>query len=117
MRCFILPAAVLASAIAAGFDAPARAQAQPRASAETCVDVRVGDAQYYDCLNRQFEHDMVPRRRLSIGEGTLGNDSAPQTTGQFNESATREQMGNAFGKSATPQRLAPPAPPPVLGRH
>jgi hypothetical protein len=80
--------------------------AQP--SHDTCVDVQVGSAQSYACLNqklqaaaRQAHNDPAP------GQAPANANSPGNVTGQFNEDATRNRLGDNFGKSVTPER--PPA--------
>jgi hypothetical protein len=82
------------------------ARAQP--SHDTCVDVQVGSAQSYACLNqklqaaaRQAHNDPAP------GQAPANANSPGNVTGQFNEDATRNRLGDNFGKSVTPER--PPA--------
>lgn len=88
---------------------PVHVQAQPFAS---CVDVQVEGARSlsFDCLNRQLNDagqqrtDAAPTANAKDVTGT----GAPTTVGTFSYTGTAIRMGNAFGKSATPQR--PPAP-------
>ncbi len=87
------------------------ADAQP--AQETCVDVKVGTAQSYDCLNQQLQ--AVARQTPKVSSDTAApyNATSPSNvTGQFNESATRNRLGSNFGHSVTPQRpvtnFAPP---------
>ena len=94
----------------------ARAEAAPPpATHQTCVDVQVGSAQSYDCLNQQLQGVARQAPRFSsdtnapYGAGSPGN-----VTGQFNEGATRNRLGSNFGKSVSPERpaqfYAPPRP-------
>lgn len=72
---------------------------------QTCVDVQVGTAQSYDCLNQQLQQ--TARRAASASGATQAPYSATSpsnVTGQFNESATRNRLGGNFGRSVTPQR-------------
>ncbi len=74
-------------------------------AAETCVDVRVGSAQSYDCLNAQLAAVARNAPRFSSATNTpYSATSAPNVTGQFDEDATRQRLGSAFGHSVAPQR-------------
>lgn len=80
--------------------------AQP--SHDTCVDVQVGTAQSYACLNQKLQavarqaHDAPAPGQMPATANSPSNE-----TGQFNEAATRNRLGDQFGKSVTPER--PPA--------
>jgi len=95
-----------ALAVMLGAVPPAIAQQAPRG--DTCVDVRIGDARAYDCLNRQLER-AVPRRRFSAATDAPSVAAPATAVGTFSEAATRERLGTAFGHSVQPQR-----PPPVV---
>jgi hypothetical protein len=91
---------LLLAGAAAAQDGPTQAQ--------TCVDVRIGSTQYYDCVNRALAL-LVPSERFSAANSTpLTATSPPNETGTFNQAATREQLGSAFGHSVVPQRPPPP---------
>ena len=106
---------VLAACLALAWACIARAAAPPvpPGRQETCVDVQVGSAQSYDCLNQRLQGAARTAPRFSsdtnapYGAGSPGN-----VTGQFNEGATRNRLGSNFGKSVTPERpvrsYAPP---------
>ncbi len=84
--------------------APA-ARAQP--ARQTCVDVQVGTAQSYDCLNQQLRAAAQSSQRFSSDGSAPYNAASPgNVTGQFNEAATRNRLGSSFGHSVTPQRPA-----------
>jgi hypothetical protein len=87
--------------------APALAQTiggVPSPSA-TCVDVTIGDARAYECVNRLLQAS-VPGRGAPGDVGVTTNDPANRT-GTFNIAGTRVLLGNAFGNSVVPQRPAP----------
>ncbi len=90
------------------------AAAQP--SQQTCVDVKVGSAQSYSCLNQQLGAAARQAHEAAGGTAAPYDATSPgNVTGQFNESATRNRLGANFGHSVTPQRPAaanPPAIPP-----
>jgi hypothetical protein len=78
----------------------------------SCVDVQVEGARSlsYDCLNQQLKDDAQQQGGSPpavAAKDVLGN-GAPTTVGTFSYTGTSIRMGNAFGKSAIPQR--PPAP-------
>jgi hypothetical protein len=82
------------------------------APGDSCVDVQAGGAHSlsFDCLNQELkdaaqEHDAgAPIANAKDVTGT----GAPTTVGTFSYTGTSIRMGDAFGKSAIPQR--PPAP-------
>lgn len=82
------------------------AAAQPGATAQSCVDVKIGDAQYYNCLNRQLG-ESVPGRRFSTADAPTGVQAPAPSIGLFDRAATAEQLGTSFGHSTVPQRPAP----------
>ena len=72
---------------------------------ESCVDVQVGSAQSYNCLNQQFKSAARNAQRFSSDGSAPYNATSPgNVTGQFNEDATRNRLGSNFGKSVTPER-------------
>ncbi len=81
----------------------ARAQqiggATPAGSAQNCVE------QLGALAARQH------RDATGLDTPPISANSPSNVTGQFNESATRNRLGNAFGHSVTPERpsYAPPA--------
>jgi hypothetical protein len=95
--------------------APA-ARAQP--TQQTCVDVQVGSAQSYDCLNQQLKSATQNAQRYSSDSSAPYTANSPSNvTGQFNESATRNRLGSNFGKSVTPERPAVTTTNPVIRPH
>jgi hypothetical protein len=76
-----------------------------------CVDVQVGSERVadLDCLNRQLrlrvdrEHAAPTAAQAPVGAG-----SSSTAVGTANQAAAAQKMGDAFGKSAQPQRPAPP---------
>lgn len=81
------------------------ALAQP--AHDSCVDVRVGSAQSYDCINQKLGAVAREAQRTPGADAPYTAQSPGNVTGQFNEDATRERLGANFGKSVTPYR--PPA--------
>jgi hypothetical protein len=80
------------------------AQAQPQTQ-QSCVDVQVGSAQSYDCLNQRLQAVARQAQKSSAGADAPYSATSPgNVTGQFNESATRNRLGANFGKSVTPER-------------
>jgi hypothetical protein len=79
------------------------AWAQP--SHDSCVDVQVGSAQSYACINQQLQ-GVAREAQKSSGAAPYTAQSPANQTGQFNEAATRERLGGNFGKSVTPVRPA-----------
>jgi hypothetical protein len=83
------------------------------AAPESCVDVQVEGARSlsYDCLNKTLNDSAGSTEagphpfdvKDAVGNG------APTTVGTFSYTGTSIRMGNAFGKSAIPQRPQPPS--------
>ncbi len=71
----------------------------------SCVDVEIGSAQSYACLNRQLG-------AIAQEAGKSGNDLTPPTaatapensTGAFNATSLHDRLGGNFGHSVTPPR-------------
>ncbi len=80
---------------------------------QSCVDVKVGSAQSYDCLNQKLSAVAHNAQRPSSQDAPYSATSPGNVTGQFNESATRDRLGTNFGKSVTPERPAVTIPPPL----
>ncbi|MGK5060107.1 hypothetical protein ACQ4WY_24530 [Janthinobacterium sp. LB2P49] len=83
-----------------------------------CVEVEVNGkrAQSISCLNEKLlpNSNTVNRQppALSGAEATVQRPS--NQLGLYNRAALEHRMGNAFGKSVTPQRPAPPPASPLL---
>jgi len=77
---------------------------------DTCVDVQVGTAQSYACINEKLRAVARQAQTSSAAEAAppYSAQSPGNVTGQFNEDATRNRLGANFGKSVTPARPAPP---------
>ncbi len=88
--------------------APAAAQtAQTQTSqSQSCVDVKVGAAQSYHCLNQQLGAVAHQAHNGTQQDAPYSARSPSNVTGQFNEDATRERLGANFGHSVTPDRPA-----------
>jgi hypothetical protein len=113
VRFLVWSSCVLAMFLLQGHDA----RAQKPEKSKICVDVRTGSAQQYDCLNQELQQN-VPPRAPSAADLTTPNAGSPApAVGTFNQSATQERLGNNFGKSAFPQRPAPPTFPTPLSPH
>jgi hypothetical protein len=91
----------------------AGADAQP--TQQSCVDVKVGTAQSYSCLNQRLGAVARQAHEGTQTDAPYSATSPSNVTGQFNEDATRERLGTSFGHSVTPQR-PPVANPPALPR-
>ncbi len=93
----------------------ARAADPPGGEQQACVDVAVGSAQSYACLNQELGAMAARQPRPSSANSAPVSAFSPgNVTGQFNESATRNRLGSSFGRSVTPERPAY-APPSVSG--
>lgn len=76
-----------------------------------CVDVQIGKdkAAALDCLNDELRRSATQAHEAPQPAAPIGANSPSNETGTANDAAAREKMGNAFGRSAQPQR-----PPPVV---
>jgi hypothetical protein len=84
---------------------------------QSCVDVKIGMEQYYDCVNRQLQ-DATRTRPFTSRDAPYSAASPDPAVNTFNEAATREQLGSSFGHSAIPQRPPPPVfTSPLVGHH
>jgi len=78
------------------------------APAENCVEVEIGNAKTYDCLNSKL-------KELSTSVPAVPNlppfDARSRDTsiGIVNVPAVRQQYGPNFGKSVVPYRPTPPS--------
>ncbi len=86
--------------------AHAQSPAAQAGAQQTCVDVQVGSAQSYDCLNQRLQAAARQTQKAAGVDAPYGAASPGNVTGQFNESATRNRLGVNFGTSVTPERLA-----------
>jgi hypothetical protein len=88
--------------------------AAPNNGKRVCVNAEVNGVQAlsYDCLSQQLAPaPSAPASGISAAEAQA---KAPSNqVGTFNYSAESIRFGNAWGKSATPQRPTTPAPAPV----
>jgi len=83
-------------------------------SSAGCVEVEVNGMRSpsYDCLTDKLKPAASAAGASPVKQ--MGSEEIAQRPGNqlgvFNWSATSQRMGNNFGKSATPQRPATPAP-------
>jgi hypothetical protein len=78
------------------------------AAAQNCVDVSVGHAESYDCINQQLGALAAQQHRAAAAgtDAPYSATSPANVTGQFDEAATRNRLGRNFGHSVTPERPA-----------
>ena len=110
---------ILLAALALCAGSRAIAADQPAGSNTTngpCVDVQVGNERVpdYDCINRQFRLQADHAHTAPPAVAPIDTHSSSTAVGVANQAAAEQMMGNAFGKSAQPQRPAPPAFVPAL---
>lgn len=94
--------------------ASATQAAAPNNGKRVCVNAEVNGVQAlsYDCLSQQLAPaPSVAASGISAAEALAKSPS--NQVGTFNYSAESIRFGNAWGKSATPQRPTTPAPAPV----
>jgi hypothetical protein len=71
-----------------------------------CVDVRIDQSAYLDCLNELFRSAAKPPAHDDI---TMNPAAIPApAAGTYNQAAIREMLGQSFGHGVIPQRPAPP---------
>ncbi len=103
MRRFRLPLAFLVLAL------PWRAPlAQPVTDTQSCVDVKIGSEQYYNCLNRHLQETTRGQPFTARSAAPYSAASPAPEVNSFSQAASKEQLGTSFGHSAIPQR--PPKP-------
>ncbi|GAB7524650.1 hypothetical protein [Paraburkholderia sp. 2C] len=98
----------------AGTDAASTQAAAPNNGKRVCVNAEVNGVQAlsYDCLSQQLAPTpSAAASGISAAEALAKSPS--NQVGTFNYSAESIRFGNAWGKSATPQRPGTPAPAPV----
>lgn len=101
---------------ASGPRAPDNARAADAAGIQ-CIEVEVNGERVpdYGCFSRLLAGTATGETSLAA---MTASDRmvrrAPSELGLANRAATHQRMGNAFGKSTTPQRPPPPAPRPVV---
>lgn len=107
--------ALCAGARMAAADPPVRGDAVPGGP---CVDVQIGNDRVldFDCLNRQFRIQADRQHTAAAPAAPIGAGSSSTSVGTANQAAAQQMMGDAFGKSAKPQRPAPQSFVPALPR-
>jgi hypothetical protein len=75
-----------------------------------CVDVEVGNERVadLDCINRQLRLRVEREHDAPSLSAPIDARSSSTAVGTANQAAAEQMMGDAFGKSAHPQRPAPP---------
>ncbi len=100
--------AVLAIAVMASALRPSAAAASGAATAENapCVEVQIDTARAgnLDCLNRQLQERADREHQSAPATAPIDARSPSNIVGTANQAAAEEKMGDAFGKSAIPQR-------------
>jgi hypothetical protein len=114
MRGFLALAVIGAALFAAGLsgaDEPARSDASA-----PCVDVQVGGEHAGDlaCLNQKLRAFAARQQGVTVS-APVGTGSSSTAVGAANQAAAEQKMGNAFGKSAVPQRPNPVYVSPLVG--
>lgn len=90
------------------------------ANAQSCIDVEVNGERVpaYDCLTDKLTpaESREPRTAAQLGSEQIARRPSNELD-LFNQAATRQRMGNAFGKSVQAQRPAvAPAASPLVRR-
>lgn len=115
------PLGIISLAALALYAGACRAAADPKTGsgdAGPCVDVQVGNERVldFDCINRQFRLQADRAHMAPAPAAPIDARSSSTATGTANQAAAQQMMGDAFGKSAEPQRPAPPVFAPSLPR-
>lgn len=117
--CVMLLAALSASPAVAQTPTPddsvigGAAPAPQPAPTPNCIDVQVGSARSYECLNAQLGSlARNAQRPSSAADAPLTATSPGYKTGAANASATANRLGPAYGHSAIATRPNVVAPPP-----
>jgi len=73
---------------------------------QDCVEADIGNdhAASLGCLNQRFAHSVELAHQAQQGAAPIDAQSPSNVVGTANTAAAQEMMGNAFGKSAIPQR-------------
>lgn len=74
---------------------------------ENCVEVEIGDAKAYDCLNGKLRRQ-AQRVSPLFNMPPIDSKSSDIHLGIANMPAVRQQYGQNYGKSVIPYRPAPP---------
>jgi hypothetical protein len=113
----LLSIAVMTAPVSSMAQTSMHAGAASAAAGASCVDVSVNDhpALSYACLNQHLAEASGTSGAPTVSLDDVTHEPSNRQLGQFNFSALSIRMGNALGKSATPQRPPPPAPLPLFG--
>jgi len=76
-------------------------------AAALCVDVKIDQSAYIDCLNEMFQSASKPATVVATPNPAA--IPAP-ASGTYNQAATREMLGQSFGHSVFPARPNLPVP-------
>ncbi|MGO1072793.1 hypothetical protein [Lysobacter sp. CA199] len=112
--------AVLAASLACAATAvPAQPRVLPasKPAPPPCVQVRIGQDQAgrWDCINDAFKAEVDKTAQVTADEPP-GERVVPIEQGLAVPAATRQRLGNQYGKSVTPQRPERSFPTPPLAR-
>jgi hypothetical protein len=114
MRAFLV-FAMIGGAVLAAASSSADEPARPDVSAP-CVDVQIGSEHAGDlaCLNQKLRAFAARQQGVTVA-APVGTGSSSTALGAANQAAAEQKMGNAFGKSAVPQRPHPVYVNPLVG--
>jgi hypothetical protein len=119
-----LSALLMASMLLLAVDAPA-ADPDPPTYSQTkdaepirCIEVEVNGQRIpdYGCFSQMLAGEVAPAEKsdASLPASERIARRPPTELGLANRAATSQRMGNAFGKSTTPQRPPPAVPRPII---
>jgi hypothetical protein len=89
--------------------------APPAAASSSCVDVQIGAARSFDCLNRRLRRE-VNKIEPRLPAPPVDARSSDLKTGVVNIPAIQQQYGRNFGVSVLPYRDPIVPAPPALRR-
>jgi hypothetical protein len=104
---FVCTGILLAAAnIQAQETSSAGASRNQTAGAMPCVEVQIGQdrASQMNCLNEALRRSVEREHNAPVLEAPITAQSASNKVGTFNNAASQQMMGNAYGVSAVPQR-------------
>ena len=103
----LLPNLAAAQGLDLGGSPPPSPPAEAQPAGQGCMSVTAGTAVSLACINAQ-QRALVQQHQATIAATTPSQNSAPPSLGLFNQAATREHLGNNFGRSVVPQGAPPP---------
>jgi len=85
---------------------PAFAEDSEQSASQPCVEVQIGDdtTTHLNCVNSELERRVAREHDAPLPAAPVDARSQSNQVGTFNETVTKQMMGNAYGVSPKPQR-------------